>query len=68
MGAIDPLIGGLAFYAATQIKILKHNLENIGDSQNNKIIGYKEMANNFNTKTVYQKIIDCIQHHNAILE
>lgn len=36
-GCIDPLVGGLAYHATAQIKILKHNLENLKKLPENQI-------------------------------
>ncbi|KAJ3658558.1 hypothetical protein Zmor_010291 [Zophobas morio] len=63
----DPLIGGLAYHATAQLKILKYNLQTLdkhiedgSDTNRNefKIINYK---------TAYKHLKHCINHHNNIL-
>ncbi|KAJ3658568.1 hypothetical protein Zmor_010301 [Zophobas morio] len=61
----DPLIGGLAYHATAQIKILKYNLENI-DKHVHKIT----MENEYSTiayKMAYKHLKQCVNRHNHIL-
>ncbi|XP_063912019.1 odorant receptor 4-like [Zophobas morio] len=59
---LDPLIGGLAFQAVSQLKILKHRLQNL---QNFSKYG----SNSTLIQTgIYQQLIGCVEHHNAILK
>ncbi|XP_063905647.1 odorant receptor Or1-like [Zophobas morio] len=62
----DPLIGGLAYHATAQIKILKYNLENI-DKHVHKIT----MENEYSTiayKMAYKHLKQCVNRHNHILK
>jgi hypothetical protein len=64
---INPLIGGLAYHATGQLKILKNDLQHLGDQTE------LEVTKNYNAddltkcKILYKKIQQCIVHHNAIL-
>ncbi|KAJ3666941.1 hypothetical protein Zmor_002362 [Zophobas morio] len=55
---LDPLIGGLVFQAVSQLKILKHRIQN---PQN----FVKEQSN---TTGIYQTLAECVDLHNAILK
>ncbi|CAH1374425.1 unnamed protein product, partial [Tenebrio molitor] len=59
--AIDPLIGGLAYLAAGQFKILKHNLQTLRSHD------HEENIPGHCTNTLYKEIIKCVKRHNAIL-
>lgn len=56
---MDPLIGGLAYHATSQVSILRENLMNIQSDFNAGDIDNKQLA---------QKIIKCVLHHKAILK
>ena len=64
----DPLIGGLAYHATTQIKILKYNLEHL-DKHVQKITNVAESEYNTITyKVAYKHLKHCVRHHNNILK
>ncbi|XP_063912010.1 odorant receptor Or1-like [Zophobas morio] len=72
-GAIDPLIGGLLYYAATQIKILKNNLENINKYAEQHLLSEVKSEDNdakiieLKSKIVYQRLKFCVKLHKTIL-
>ncbi|KAJ3656604.1 hypothetical protein Zmor_015671 [Zophobas morio] len=72
-GAIDPLIGGLLYYAATQIKILKNNLENITKYAEEQLLSEMKGEDNYEkiielkSKIVYQRLKFCVKLHKTIL-
>ncbi|KAJ3658579.1 hypothetical protein Zmor_010311 [Zophobas morio] len=58
---IDPLIGGLAYHATAQLKILKYNLQHIGkhlDGSNKYVINFH---------CVHKHLKNCVNHHKKIL-
>ncbi|KAJ3666953.1 hypothetical protein Zmor_002371 [Zophobas morio] len=60
---IDPLIGGLAYQVVSQLKILKYRLQNACLGKD-----IEEVDNNLKNKSViYRNLVQCVQHHNAIL-
>ncbi|KAJ3658556.1 hypothetical protein Zmor_010290 [Zophobas morio] len=60
-----PLIGGLAYHATAQLKILKYNLQNLDKHvEGNTSINELTIIN---YKTVYRHLKRCIIHHNNIL-
>ncbi|KAJ3643965.1 hypothetical protein Zmor_026645 [Zophobas morio] len=61
-GVTDPLIAGLAYHATTQMKILKHNLRNLGE-----ILQVGSTESNIQ-KIIYNEIKKCIDHHETILK
>ncbi|XP_063911979.1 odorant receptor 33b-like [Zophobas morio] len=71
-GVIDPLVSGLACFAASQLEILKDDLENLGTEaeqaigsncdEENKAL-YQILKNNI----IYSKIGACINHHITII-
>ncbi|XP_063912009.1 odorant receptor Or1-like [Zophobas morio] len=72
-GAIDPLIGGLLYYAATQIKILKDNLENMSEyaeEQFNEVKSgdIEEGVIELKSKIVYQRLKFCAKLHKTIIK
>ncbi|KAJ3658561.1 hypothetical protein Zmor_010294 [Zophobas morio] len=63
----DPLIGGLAYHATAQLKILKYNLQNIDKLVENTADTSKNEFKVINYKTAYKHLKRCINHHNKIL-
>ena len=53
-GALDPLVAGMTYFATCQIKILKDNLQHLGEKSEAGLI--------------YQQIMHCVSHHNIIIE
>ncbi|RZC31863.1 7tm 6 domain containing protein, partial [Asbolus verrucosus] len=74
-GVLDPLVAGLAGLATSQFKLLKDNLQSLGEYAENSIFnickGHEKMSfdekNQLEMKIVYERIELCISHHNAIL-
>jgi hypothetical protein len=68
--AIDPLIGGLAYHTAGQVKILKDNLSQLSEyaeielSQRNCESTLKKKIK---SQIIHRNLLQCIEHHNAIL-
>ena len=55
--AIDPLIAGLAFQASSQLKILKDNVEHLGEN-----------FETFKDNGLAGRIRNCVIHHQEILK
>ncbi|KAJ3656607.1 hypothetical protein Zmor_015672 [Zophobas morio] len=53
-GALDPLVAGMTYFATCQIKILKDNLQHLGEKSEAGLI--------------YEQIMHCVSHHNIIIE
>lgn len=64
---IDPLMGGLAFHATSQLAILKESLLNLSDYKDALIENNSE-ANTRNRVILKKKIAECVKHHNSILK
>ncbi|KAJ3656609.1 hypothetical protein Zmor_015673 [Zophobas morio] len=58
-GALDPLVAGMTYFATCQIKILKDNLQHLGEQPE---------AKTSNKKLIYEQIMHCVSHHNIIIE
>ncbi|KAJ3656608.1 hypothetical protein Zmor_015673 [Zophobas morio] len=58
-GALDPLVAGMTYFATCQIKILKNNLQHLGEQPE---------AKTSNKKSIYEQIMHCVSHHNIIIE
>jgi hypothetical protein len=70
-GVIDPLIAGLAYHATSQVIILKDNLQHLGKSADEQINrGNTNIPEQSLTQSelIYNKIRQCIRHHNLILK
>ncbi|RZB40831.1 7tm 6 domain containing protein, partial [Asbolus verrucosus] len=72
MGVIDPLIAGLAYNATTQIKILKDNLQFLSEYADEEILKNPKTSPTEQTcitknETIYNKIRQSVDHHDAIL-
>lgn len=70
-GVIDPLIAGLAYHATNQVIILKDNLQHLGKSADEQINrGNTNIPEQSLTQSelIYNKIRQCIRHHNLILK
>ncbi|RZC31830.1 7tm 6 domain containing protein [Asbolus verrucosus] len=68
---VDPLIGGLAYHATGQIKILKDNLQHLCNHVEKEIENKNNLCS-FNQKTtkfkiMYDQMKKCVDHHDAIL-
>ena len=61
----DPLIGGLAYHAAAQLKILKYNLQHL--DKHGAINANNQEFTIINYENIYQHLNRCINHHNNIL-
>ncbi|KAJ3658586.1 hypothetical protein Zmor_010316 [Zophobas morio] len=62
---MDPLIGGLAYHATAQLKILKHNLEHLDKHLAHKLSKRNEHIIEF--RCVQKHLESCIDHHKNIL-
>ncbi|RZB38719.1 7tm 6 and/or Iso dh domain containing protein, partial [Asbolus verrucosus] len=67
---VDPLIGGLAYHAAGQLKILKNNLQYLDEHAEEEVSKmdrscFQREAMKF--EIIYNKIGQAINHHKAIL-
>nr|XP_015839876.1 PREDICTED: odorant receptor 94b-like [Tribolium castaneum] len=60
---IDPLIGGLACHATGQLKVLKVNLQHLKEYTETEV----KQSDETSDQIMYEKIRQCIDHHNAIL-
>ncbi|KAJ3666936.1 hypothetical protein Zmor_002357 [Zophobas morio] len=72
-GVIDPLVSGMACFAATQLEVLKGDLENLGAEAEEILrskcdIENQELAEKFKNNIIYAKIGKCITHHTAIIK
>jgi hypothetical protein len=68
---IDPLLAGLTSQAATQLKILKNNLQYLyehAEQETENIDIHPTEKELLKSEIIYKKIKFCIKHHNAILE
>ncbi|KAJ3658557.1 hypothetical protein Zmor_010291 [Zophobas morio] len=63
----DPLIGGLAYHATAQLKILKYNLEHLDKHIKADVDKNNNEFTMINYKNAYQHLKHCIGHHNSIL-
>ncbi|XP_063912015.1 odorant receptor 33a-like [Zophobas morio] len=59
--SLDPLIGGLIFQAVSQLKILKHRIQN--PENFDQYTFSATLLENY----IYQKVVECIKHHTEIL-
>ncbi|KAJ3658571.1 hypothetical protein Zmor_010304 [Zophobas morio] len=62
---IDPLMGGLAYHATAQLKILKQNLQYIDKHEDHTLSNSNEDIIEYHC--VYKHLEQCIGHHNKIL-
>ncbi|XP_063906833.1 uncharacterized protein LOC135125277 [Zophobas morio] len=62
---VDPLIGGLAYHATAQLKILKYNLEHLDKNLEDNLIKSSEHIIEF--QCVREHLESCIDHHKQIL-
>ncbi|XP_063912174.1 odorant receptor Or1-like [Zophobas morio] len=70
-GAIDPLIAGLACHATGQIRVLKDNLQYLNEYAGEELTrrNYRhDEGNILKSRIIYNKIKECVDHHDAILE
>ncbi|XP_063911980.1 odorant receptor Or1-like [Zophobas morio] len=72
-GVIDPLVAGMACFAATQLRVLKDNLQNLGaDAEEIVRASYdeenKQLKEKLRNDIIYNKIGECITHHAAIIK
>lgn len=67
IATVDPLIGGLAYYAAIQTKILKDNLKNLQRFVQHQL--FKLCVNDASkyNQLILKRLKFCIEHHKAIL-
>ncbi|XP_063906327.1 odorant receptor 22a-like [Zophobas morio] len=62
---VDPLIGGLAYHATAQLKILKHNLQHIDKHEDYTVCKCNKYIIEYHC--VYKHLERCITHHKKIL-
>ena len=55
---LEPLLGGLVFQAISQLKILKHRIQNQENVEKRRST----------TSRIYQNLARCVEHHKAILK
>jgi hypothetical protein len=70
-GAVDPLIAGLACQATGQLRVLKDNLQYLNehaDEEMSKKTNIHSDERRIKSRIIYNKIKQCIDHHDAILE
>ncbi|KAJ3656627.1 hypothetical protein Zmor_015687 [Zophobas morio] len=67
-GAIDPLLSGMMYHITAQIKILKNNLQFLGEDVDETLAQHSTTSDFMQAKVLYRKIQSCVQHHMAILE
>ncbi|XP_044259237.1 odorant receptor Or1-like [Tribolium madens] len=65
---IDPLISGLSYQATTQIKILKDNLQHLGEDTEDEYNNQSVINRLPKSEIMYAKIVKCVKHHNLILD
>ncbi|XP_063911605.1 odorant receptor 33a-like isoform X1 [Zophobas morio] len=59
--SLDPLIGGLMFQAVSQLKILKHRIQNPENFDQDTF--HATLLENY----IYQRVVECIKYHTEIL-
>ncbi|XP_063907099.1 odorant receptor 45b-like [Zophobas morio] len=62
---MDPLIGGLAYHATAQLKVLKNNLEHLNKHLDHNLSKRNEHIIEF--RCVHKYLESCIDHHKNIL-
>jgi hypothetical protein len=67
--AIEPLIAGLIYHGATQLRVLKRNLQYLDEYVENKIIkmNYKNTPYT-KSRLIYDRIKECVLHYDLILK
>nr|XP_008195116.2 PREDICTED: odorant receptor Or1 [Tribolium castaneum] len=65
---IDPLISGLSYQATSQIKILKDNLQHLGEDTEAEFNQQSVINRLPKSEIMYRKIVKCVEHHNLILD
>jgi hypothetical protein len=67
--AIEPLIAGLIHRGATQLQVLKRNLQYLDEYVENKIIkmNYKNTPYT-KSRLIYDRIKECVLHYDLILK
>ncbi|KAJ8943734.1 hypothetical protein NQ318_007182 [Aromia moschata] len=69
--ALDTLVAGLIYHAATQVAILKDTLQHLARTVDDQIEEESKMMseaekNELRSRTIYKKICECIDHYDAI--
>jgi hypothetical protein len=65
---VDPLLAGLAFLAAGQLKILKDNLQHLKQYAEEETVNLPHPTVPSEFKVMFEKIQQCVEHHNSILQ
>ncbi|CAH1169802.1 unnamed protein product [Phaedon cochleariae] len=69
--SLDTMIVGMIFQSAAQVRILKNNLEFLGDNVEKEIRSQGELSepeDELRSKLVYRNICQCVEHYQSIFE